>query len=394
MPHFPLFSRCRLSGMRSLRALLSAVFLCGALLAVLPPATARAEETYRVGLRTLGFWLPDDGVRLDVNVWYPTNWTPRELRFPPWRVEAARNSDAVAGRFPLIVLSHPSAGTRFSYHDTAAWLAEHGFVVAAPTHARDCMRNMEQLHTWQQFAGRLKDAGALIDQLLRHEKLGKSIDPQRIGFLGFGAGGTTGLLLGGALPDCKRLDAHCAAASPQDPYCNSWARRQLVTLCNKLPLTVSPADTRIKVVAAVNPTHLMLFDAGLRWFHPRLLLVSAAQDGDTDSRLTEELARRMGQRARFLKLPDADGGALLAPCPPSLAEELPELCLSVTPQERLRQQELLRQELLAFFLHWLGSSENIPVIPAPPDLTPKPEPAPAAAAPTAKETGKARRKRR
>ena len=45
MPHFPLFSRCRLSGMRSLRALLSAVFLCGALLAVLPPATARAEET-------------------------------------------------------------------------------------------------------------------------------------------------------------------------------------------------------------------------------------------------------------------------------------------------------------------------------------------------------------
>lgn len=395
MPLSPLsavFAHRRPSVPRPLRALLAVALLCGTLLAVLSPAPARAEETYRVGLRTLGFWLPDDGVRLDVNVWYPTNWTPRELRFPPWRVEAARNSDAVAGRFPLIVLSHPSAGTRFSYHDTAAWLAEHGFVVAAPTHARDCMRNMDQLHTWQQFAGRLKDTGALIDQLLRHEKLGKSIDPQRIGFLGFGAGGTTGLLLGGALPDCERLDVYCAAASPQDPYCNSWARRQLVKLCNKLPLTVSPADTRIKVVAAVNPTHLMLFDTGLRWFHPRLLLVSAAQDGDSDSRLTEELARRLAQRARFLRLPDADGGALLAPCPPSLAEELPELCLSVTPQERFRQQELLRQELLAFFLQWLGSSENIPVIPAPPDLTPKPEPAPAVQ--PEKPAAKERRKRR
>lgn len=392
MPHLSPSFRCRFSGMLPLRGLLAALLLCGALFAALLPATAQAEETYRVGLRTLGFWLPDDGVRLDVNVWYPTNWTPRELRFPPWRVEAARNSDAVAGRFPLIVLSHPSAGTRFSYHDTAAWLAEHGFVVAAPTHARDCMRNMDQLHTWQQFAGRLKEVSTLIDQLLRHEKLGKSIDPERIGFLGFGAGGTTGLLLGGALPDCERLDVHCAAAGPQDPYCNNWARRQLVKLCNKLPLTVSPADTRIKVVAAVNPTHLMLFDAGLRWFYPRLLLVSAAQDGDSDSRLTEDLARRLAKRTRFLRLPEADGGALLAPCPPSLAEELPELCLSVTPQERVRQQELLRQELLAFFLQWLGSSENIPHIPAPPDLTPKPEPAPAA--PAEKPSGKERRKRR
>lgn len=392
MPHHPPSFRRRPSGTRLLRGLLAALPLCWALFAVLPPATAQAEETYRVGLRTLGFWLPDDGVRLDVNVWYPTNWTPRELRFPPWRVEAARNSDAVAGRFPLIVLSHPSAGTRFSYHDTAAWLAEHGFVVAAPTHARDCMRNMDQLHTWQQFAGRLKEVSTLIDQLLRHEKLGKSIDPQRIGFLGFGAGGATGLLLGGALPDCERLDVHCAAAGPQDPYCNNWARRQLAKFCNKLPLTVSPADTRIKVVAAVNPTHLMLFDEGLRWFYPRLLLVSAAQDGDSDSRLTEDLARRLGQRTRFLRLPEADGGALLAPCPPSLAEELPELCLSVTPQERVRQQELLRRELLAFFLQWLGSSENIPLIPAPPDLTPRPEPAPAV--PAENPSGKERRKRR
>lgn len=392
MQHCLLFFR-RIPAAPSFRVLLPAVLVCWALLAVLSPVTLRAEETYRVGLRTLGFWLPDDGVRLDVNVWYPTNWTPRELRFPPWRVEAALNGEAVAGRFPLIVLSHPSAGTRFSYHDTAAWLAEHGFVVAAPTHAHDCMRNMDQLHTWQQFAGRLKEVGTLIDLLLRHEKLGGSIDPQRIGFLGFGAGGTTGLLLGGALPDCERLDVYCAAAEPRDPYCNSWARRQMVKLCNKLPLTVSPADTRIKVVAAVNPTHLMLFDEGLRWYHPRLLLVSATQDGDSDSRLTEDLAHRLGRRARFLHLPDADAGALLAPCPASLAEELPELCLSVTPQERSRQQDLLRRELLSFFLHWLGSSENIPVIPAPPDLTPKPEPAPAAA-PVEKPSAKERRKRR
>lgn len=353
--------------------------LLGWLLLCALPAPLRAEDTYRVGLRTLGYWLPDENVRLDVNVWYPTKWTPRELRFPPWRVEAALNSDAAEGRFPLILLSHPSAGTRFSFHDTAAWLAEHGFVVAAPTHARDCMRNMDQLHSWQQFTGRMTELRTLLDLLLRHEKLGKSIDPRRIGLLGFGAGGTTGLLLGGALPSCDRLGEYCAGAGPQDDYCHRWAANRLKKLCDNLPLTVSPADTRIKVVAAVNPTHLMLFgEEGLRWFHPRLLLISAGLDGDADSRLTAALAHRLGRRARFLRLPDTDDGSLLAPCPPSLAEELPELCQSVTLAERLRQQEALRQEVLAFFLHWLGNSENIPVIPDPPDLTPTPEPAAAA----------------
>lgn len=365
--------------------------LCCLLLCALP-APLHAEETYRVGLRTLGYWQSEEKVRLDVNVWYPTKWTPRELRFPPWRVEAARNADAAEGRFPLILLSHPSSATRFSFHDTAAWLAEHGFVVAAPTHARDCMRNMDQLHSWQQFTGRMAELRTLLDLLLRHEKLGKSIDPQRIGFLGYGAGGTTGLLLGGALPSCAPLDAYCAAAGPQDDYCHRWAASRLKKLCANLPLTVSPADTRIKVVAAVNPSHLMLFDqAGLRWFHPRLLLVSAGLDQEADSRLTTALAHQLGSRARYLDLPDADTGALLAPCPPSLAEELPELCLSVTPVERRQQQEHLRRELLAFFLHWLGNSENIPVIPNPPDLTPKPEPAPAA---PAKPARKGKRERR
>ncbi len=391
MPQCPFLPSVRaLPGTPAIRL----VILCCLLLCALP-APLHAEDTYRVGLRTLGYWLPEEKVRLDVNVWYPTKWTPRELRFPPWRVEAARNADAAEGRFPLILLSHPSAATRFSFHDTAAWLAEHGFVVAAPTHARDCMRNMDQLHSWQQFTGRMTELRTLLDLLLSHEKLGKSIDPHRIGFLGYGAGGTTGLLLGGALPSCAPLDAYCAAAGPQDDYCHRWAANRLKKLCANLPLTVSPADTRIKVVAAVNPSHLMLFDqAGLRWFYPRLLLVSAGLDQDADSRLTTALAHQLGSRARYLALPHADTGALLAPCPPSLTEELPELCLSVTPAERRQQQEHLRQELLAFFLHWLGNSENIPVIPNPPDLTPKAAPEPVAPAAPTKPARKGKRERR
>ena len=69
----------------------------------------------------------------------------------------------------------------------------------------------------------------------------------------------------------------------------------------------------------------------------------------------------------------------MAPCPPALSEDLPELCRSVTAEERLQEQEKLRRGLLSFFLQWLGRSGAVPAIPDPPDLTPPPPPyAPAA----------------
>lgn len=358
----------------------SLFLLCAALVLLALPHGLRAEGTYRVGMRTLGYWLPESAVRLDVNVWYPTTWTPRELHYAPWRLQAAPNSTPAPGRFPLILLSHPSSGTSFSYHDTGTWLAEHGFVVAAPTHAHDCMRNMDQLHTWAQFSTRVRELRTLLDRLLQHEQLGACIDPQRVGILGFGSGGTTGLLMGGALPDCAPLDAHCRVAGIQDDYCNVWSRRQLDKLCAHLPLTASLADPRIRVVAAVNPSHAMLFPpSALRHFYPRLLLVSAGLHDNSDSRLTAELARHFPTPPQYLHLPRADQGAFMAPCPPALSEDLPELCRSVTAEERLQEQEKLRRGLLSFFLQWLGRSGAVPAIPDPPDLTPPPPPyAPAA----------------
>ena len=108
MPHHPPSFRRRPSGTRLLRGLLAALLLCGALFAV--PAARHGPGRGDLPRGACAPWAsgcPTTACALDVNVWYPTNWTPRELRFPPWRVEAARNSDAVAGRFPLIVLSPP-----------------------------------------------------------------------------------------------------------------------------------------------------------------------------------------------------------------------------------------------------------------------------------------------
>ncbi len=334
-----------------------------------PARAAVAADSYQVGFRTLGQWSADANLRLDVNIWYPSIRPPRTLNYAPWTVSAARNGKAVEGRFPLLLLSHASPGTRFSYHDTAARMASYGFVVAAPTHARDCMDDMSLLFTWRQLESRVRELSGVIDLLLNDAELAASIDKNRIGLLGFGTGGAAALLLGGALPDCLSWPDYCARAGQQDIYCNRWARDRMDGICHSLPLTKSLADPRIKAVAAVAPGFGMLFSsASFRYFHPPLLLIAAENDAMNRSELhVGSIARLMNGKAPYVSLPRADTGALMAPCPESLAAELPELCRSVSAEERNVIHQQMDDALSDFFLHFLGNDKNLPTIPPPPD---------------------------
>ena len=371
----------------------SAILILFFCFTLLPAPHARADF-YHVGFRTLGQWDPESGLRLDVNLWYPSVRPARDIQYGPWEISAARGGKPVDGRFPLILLSHDTAGSRFSYHDTAAWLAASGFVVAAPTHPGDNTDNMDLLLTWQQLSNRVRELSSLIPLLLNDPESEPSIDPERIGVLGFGAGGTAALLLGGALPDCEGWRTYCAQAGKQDMYCNVWARNRMDGLCRSLPLTKSLADTRVKAVASVAPGFGMLFNRdSFRWFYPPLLLMAASNDRLNNTALH---ARRIydmaGKKSRWLVLDKADAGALMAPCPPALEAELPELCRSVSDESRKSIHKSMVAALTEFFLHYLGNSVNLPRIPEPPDLSPplppKPEHAPAPVQPAKRNRAK------
>ena len=278
------------------------------------PHGVRAAESYQVGFCTLGSWSADKNLRLDVNVWYPSVRPPRDLSYPPWEFSAARGGKAVEGRFPLLLLSHDTAGTRFSYHDTASWLASRGFVVAAPTHARDNLDHMEDLLTWSQLQTRAQELSGVIDLLLADPETASSVDADRIGVLGFGAGGAAALLLGGALPDCTAWNSYCGMAGRNDLYCNPWARTRMDKLCQSLPLTKSLADPRVRAVAAVAPGFGMLFSrAAFRWFYPPLLLVAAQNDQNNPPALhARHIYKNMEKKPRWLYLPGADAAAFAA----------------------------------------------------------------------------------
>ena len=158
-------------------------------------------------------------------------------------------------------------------------------------------------------------------------------------------------------------------------YCNTWARERMESLCKNLPLTRSLADTRIRAIAAVAPGFGMLFSRqSFHWFYPPLLIMAAPNDSLNNPALhARRIFELMDKKPRWLSLPQADTGALMAPCPESLAMELPELCRSVTEETRGTIHRRMTESLGDFFLHYLGNAQNLPQIPPPPDLTPRPQ---------------------
>uniref|UniRef100_B8DPX3 Dienelactone hydrolase-like protein n=1 Tax=Nitratidesulfovibrio vulgaris (strain DSM 19637 / Miyazaki F) TaxID=883 RepID=B8DPX3_NITV9 len=369
---------------------------------------ARADEpaSYQPGFRTMGIWIPETGERLDVAVWYPSVRAPSEIHLGDWTLDVARGGKEVPGRFPLLVISHCTAGSRLAHHDTAEALARAGFVVAAPTHPGDNSNDTSSLFLPEQLTARPRHVSTTISKLLRAPETAPMIDPARIGVIGFGTGGSTALLLAGARPDGTRYANYCERTTPGDPYCTKWAAERLSRLPEALrPLqpgpgdnepvpgapTASPAahapqagqgspalppqatmaDARVRAVALVAPGYGMLFPrASLARVTVPVAILKADDDEVNRAPLhADALRAALPRPPEFTVLAGADHYALMAACPPALQRDLPELCGGVDEETRQAIHRVLNARLVRFFLSTLG--EAGPPLPVPP---PEPEP--------------------
>lgn len=301
---------------------------------------------------------------MDMNIWYPCRRGPQSLSYPPWTISGALNAKPADGAFPLILISHATPATRFSHHELGVFLARAGFIVAAPTHPRDNLNNMDDLFTWNQLANRARDISESIRILLEDADLGARIDKGKIGVAGFEAGGAAALLLGGAKPDCSSWTGYCGRAKKKDAYCSPRAKEKINAICAAMPRETNLANPLVRAIAAVSPAYGMLFgkDSFQHLSIPILLVGAARELFNPPAMHSEALARLLGKRAKYLNLAEADGSALSSSCPPTLDEELPELCRSVPPETRERILATLHKGLLAFFtdvLH-VDQSVNLP----------------------------------
>lgn len=349
-------------------------FLLVLLFFCLLPSGIQAAGLLQPGFRTLGVWEPATGTRLDLAIWYPTNRIPSRLDYGDWSFKAARGATPIPGQHPLIVLSHDSAGSRFSLHQLATTLTRYGFVVAAPTHIGDNIDNMEYLFTHKQLFARAAQLTATLDVLLADSETASLIDPQRIGVLGVGPGGTAALLLAGARLDatgwkkyCENIEILQNIGTPrEDPYCSLWAVRRMDALSATPNLDVGFRDRRVRVVAAVSPAYGMyLTPKALSRIRISVLLVNAEKNRMAGPTTQVEALTRAFPGA--MSLPGASTAALMSSCSENLGQTLPEMCFAVSADVRDTVQRQLAVHASTFFLSHLGTPNPPPIPPDPPE---------------------------
>lgn len=210
-----------------------------------------AKEEMHVGYRSISTWNSRENIRLDVGIWYPTRVEERDYVMDEYHMYVARNApifrivdeniakpalqkheeirvnaeknkltkkelqaqlDAVPlpyKKYPLLVISHASGLTRYSYHTLADLLVKRGYIVAVPMHSEDNSHNMRIFYSAKSFYQRAKQCSLAIDLLVQDKTFVQFVDTAKISFMGFGSGGAAGLLLAGAELSADRWSTYC-----------------------------------------------------------------------------------------------------------------------------------------------------------------------------------------
>jgi predicted dienelactone hydrolase len=256
------------------------------------------------------------------HIWYPADPGGREVMVGGNGVfhgtPAGRGAPHAQGRFPLIVLSHGAGGNAGQFGWIASELAGAGFVVVLPNHPGSTSGNAsaaEALRIWE----RPQDVTAVLDEIMRNPQDYAYIDPDRIGVLGFSAGGYTALALAGARVDPARLSAFCDDGGRGMSDCDFFARFGV----DLHSMDLSPAgqvlrDPRISFAVVVDPGIVeTLTPQSLRAIDLPLLVVNL---GDEDRVPAPVHARALSEavpRALYRLVPDATHFSFLAECKPN-----------------------------------------------------------------------------
>ncbi|HMF68452.1 MAG TPA: alpha/beta fold hydrolase, partial [Phyllobacterium sp.] len=273
---------------------------------------------------------------LDVTVWYPAQAGGEQVLLGDNRffigTHARSDAPIVEGRHPLIVLSHGAGGHAPAMGWIAAPLAQQGFIVAAPNHPGSTSEDESAADTFK-FWLRPADLTATLNTLEKEAFLEKHLDMDRVGALGFSAGGYTALAVAGVLMNPQLLAAYCDTTQ-RNPYMCRWAKRSGVDLhtMDLQPAGRDNSDKRIRSVVAIDPglTDIMTPRSVANVSIPVDLINLGRSDEIMPTLQASEIAKTI-KDARYTTVDDAVHESFLAECKTDAIEglkreKLPPLC--------------------------------------------------------------------
>ncbi len=220
--------------------------------------TLAARGTHRVGVRTIQI---EDASRkrpLTLEVWYPATLAANQSESTIYKAaigatkfdlagQAARDAALENGKFPLVIVSHGQAGSRFIMTYLTEHLASQGYVVAAIDHTGSTYGDI----TAPAYISSIVDRP--LDILFSINEVAKTItsaDSSNVALMGYSYGGYSVLNAAGVGLDKANLEAYCKATNNEGPC---FALPYFDGLTPIRGSGVVKPDPRIKAVFAMAP---------------------------------------------------------------------------------------------------------------------------------------------
>jgi predicted dienelactone hydrolase len=276
-------------------------------------------------------------------VWTPCAEPPQEMDARGATFLAVPACPITGERLPLIVMSHGRRGWFGGHHDTAAALADAGFVVAVLNHPGDNGRDTSRTDSLSVLVERPTDMKRLIDYMLDVWPDASRIDAQRIGLYGFSFGGYTGLVVIGGKPNLRKGLPNCETSSLR-------ACQQLEN--GELPDQPITHDPRVKAAVIIDPFPVFVFpDENLKGITAPVQLWSSdpAQNADGLSGCcAAAINQRLPEALDYHVVENAKHYSFLATCTPKEAEAASAICTDAAGFDRVDFHRKLHADVVAF----------------------------------------------
>jgi len=285
--------------------------------------------------------------RVRYTVWYPAQPGAKEqpLTIGPQGAplfeegSSAVDAPVAPGRWPLLLMSHGNGGSARMMGWLGTALARAGYVVVAVDHPGnngvDPMTDPGSILMWN----RADDLAAALAAVQADPVLSPHVDAERLGLVGYSAGGFTALVAAGARPDMGRLIAFCKA-SPKDGVCMPQAENPEMTFERRMAALTTPElapwvaksaeDRRIPNVRAVflmAPAIVQAFEPGeLGRLEMPVSVVVGEADAIASPGTNSKVIAEANGKARLQVLPLVGHYDFLAECTALGRERVGKLC--------------------------------------------------------------------
>ncbi|MEN0108537.1 MAG: dienelactone hydrolase [Pseudomonas sp.] len=315
-----------------------------------PVLSATSAGRLNVGFHQFTLQDPLDQQPMQAVVFYPAYGHMKTSKVGPYLIAAGQDTPVAPGHYPLLVLSHGNSGSPLAQHDLATYLAKHGFVVMAVVHPGDNYADQSRLGTVSNLYGRPMQISQAITDALQDPWLAPFIDEQRIGMIGYSAGGETALIVGGAQPQMQLLRDYCQAHPGDEDACRTGG--ELVVDRDDL---VAESDPRVKALMLLAPLGLMFGKEELQDVQLPVLMYA----GDRDQLVAIEtnalaLSHSLPQPPNYSLLDGAGHFIFMSPCSAEQEQMMPLLCRDADGVDRQKIHRRMNAEAVEFFSTVLG----------------------------------------